>query len=339
MLRLYENPPLKWTTKKNARLMHWISYPDFIDDRPFIMEPNDHPLSAHGWKGKPSDSSSNLDKLIIDSQEVYEHNSCKAVILTSQDNINFFKAYMPEKLWHKIVQFPHDTGAIPRIYDHSIRKKLKIIKFLCLASDFERKGVGLILKAWSNLEGNHGATLTIVCPKIPNNVKKYKQKNIVFIEEGPISEKLKKYLYSTHHVALCPTLIDGGTNIIEAMEYGLAIITSDYHRSESFMKYDIGYCTNSPYKYYDVKNYGVTWYSVDEYINIVNAAISNGEYELVIEEWKNYLTKYIDDKSLSYLHGENSYKAASSELSNKRRNILLKELYINLMRDYTPQNK
>jgi glycosyltransferase involved in cell wall biosynthesis len=331
--RFYDNPPLKWTTKKNAKLLHWISYPDFVDDRPFIIEPNDHPLSVHGWKNTPSDSSLNLEKLISDSKEVYEHASCKAVILTSEDNINMFKTYMPEKLWSKIVQLPYDTGALPRKYDESIRKKTSKVKFLCLASDFDRKGLILILNAWNSLEKTGNAFLTIVCPKIPKKLNKFDLDNVRLIEEGPISEKFKKELYVSHHVALCPTLIDGGANIIEAMEYGLAIITSDYHRSECFMKYNVGFSTNSPYKYYDVEHYGKTWHSVNEYIKIVNNAINNGEYQLVIDEWKGYLLKYINDNTLSYSHGKNSYTAASFELSNKTRNKLLKELYIKTNND------
>ena len=85
--RFYDDPPIKWTNKKNAKLLHWIGYPDFVDYRPFIIEPNDHPLAAHGWKGSPIADSLNLDKLILDSIEPYAKKSCKAIILGSKKNV------------------------------------------------------------------------------------------------------------------------------------------------------------------------------------------------------------------------------------------------------------
>ena len=325
--RFYDNPPLKWTTKKNAKLLHWISYPDFVDDRPFIIEPNDHALSAHGWKGSPTSSAANLDKLILDSRELYEKKNCKAIILSSKKNVDIFKTYMPKKLWSKLVILPSDIGVIAAEFDLSIRKKSGLLKFLCMPSDFERKGLQIVLKAWSNIEKKHNARLTIVCPKFPTWLKKNEFKNVKWIEEGPLSIKSKKELYSSHHVTLCPSLIDGGGDIIESIEFGIPSIVSAHHRTESLLFNGAGYIVSSPYQYYDVKHYGITWKSIDEYLRIVNKAIDKGEYEPVITEWKKYLLKYINDRSLSDVQGRNVCNVSASVLSNSRRNSMLRNLY------------
>ena len=325
--RFYDDPPIKWTTKKNAKLLHWISYPDFVDDRPFIIEPNDHALAAHGWKGSPIDDSLNLDKLILDSRELYEKKSCKAIVFCSKNNVDIFKAYMPKKLWGKLVILPSDIGAVAAEFDLTVRKKSSHLKFLCLVSDYDRKGTSLIIEAWKRIENKSDSSLTIVCPKFPKSLKTNKFKKLKLIEAGPISENLKRDLYLSHHVALCPTIIDGGTNIIEAMEYGIPVIASEYHRSDAYMIGDIGYTVQSPYQYYDTKNYGITWKTIGQYVDIVNTAISNGEYKSVIEEWENYMLIYINDKSLVYSQGKNFYNLASSVLSNSRRNSMLRNLY------------
>ena len=325
--RFYNNPPVKWTTKKNAKLLHWISYPDFVDDRPFIIEPNDHILSAHGWKGNPTASSFYFDKLIIDSRELYEKKSCKAIILSSNKNIDIFKTYMPKKLWSKLVILPSDIGAISADFDLSIRKKSSHVKFLCMPSDYERKGIEIVLKAWIDIEKKHNSTLTIVCPNFPTGLKKSQFQSVKWIEEGPLSIKSKKELYSNHHVTLCPSFIDGGTDIIEALEFGMPCIVSEHHRTESFLLKGTGYIVSSPYQYYDVKHYGVTWKSIDEYLIIVKNAIAKGEFQHVEAEWKKYLLKYINDRSLSDVQGRNVCNVSASVLSNSRRNSMLRNLY------------
>ena len=325
--RFYDDPPIKWTNKRNAKLLHWISYPDFVDNRPFIIEPNDHPLSVHGWKGSPIDDSLNLDKLILDSRELYEKKSCKAIVLCSKKNVDIFKAYMPKKLWSKLVILPSDIGAVAAEFDLTVRKKSSHLKFLCLVSDYDRKGTSLIIEAWKRIENKSDSSLTIVCPKFPKSLKTNKFKKLKLIEAGPISQNLKRDLYLSHHVALCPTITDGGTNIIEAMEYGIPVIASEYHRSDAYMIGEIGYTVRSPYQYYDTKNFGITWKTVGQYLDIVNTAISNGEYKSVIEEWENYMLIYINDKSLVYSQGKNFYNLASSVLSNSRRNSMLRNLY------------
>jgi glycosyltransferase involved in cell wall biosynthesis len=326
--KFYDDPPVKWANQNKAKLLHWISYPDFIDNRPFIIEPNDHPLSVHGWKGSPTADVSNLDKLISDSIELYEKKSCKAIILSSKKYVDIFKEYIPENLWTKLVLFPSDIGAIPKIFSVSERQKEKNIKFLCLASDYERKGLELIVKAWSAIENKGDSVLTIVCPKFPEYLKKNQNQNLRLIEAGPISDDFKRDLHLTHHVALCPTLIDGGTNIIEAIEYGMPVISSEYHRSSTYIIGDMGFIVQSPFQYYDTRHYGKTWKSIDQYLNVVDTAIINGKYDSVIEEWTKYMTIYINDISLIYTHGQNSYNAASTILSHAKRNSLLRGLYL-----------
>jgi glycosyltransferase involved in cell wall biosynthesis len=326
-MRLYDTPPVKWSNSYNARLLHWMSYADFVDQRPYIVEPNDHPLSAHGWKGSPSYDVSNLNKIVSEARELYENDACRAVILTSEKNLHFFQTYMPEKLWHKVRILPCDVGAIPKKFDWSIRMKSKKVKFLCIASDYDLKGVRLLLEAWTLVKNKYDASLTIVCPKFPSNVKNKEYEDVKLVEKGPITEKYKRELYVSHHVALCPTYVDGGTNIVEAIEYGMPIITSAYHRSESFILNDNGFIVSSPYQYYDTSHYGITWTSVDEYMDVVSTAVHNGEYDSVVHEWQQYMKKYIDDRCLSYCQGVRSYQIASSELSLSFRNESLRGIY------------
>ena len=46
--RYYQPPSIKYCNRRDAKMYHWISYPDILDNKPFILEPNDHPLSVIG---------------------------------------------------------------------------------------------------------------------------------------------------------------------------------------------------------------------------------------------------------------------------------------------------
>ena len=45
----YSLPPVKYCNYFSAKLLHWQNNPKFIKRRKFIVEINDHPLSAVGY--------------------------------------------------------------------------------------------------------------------------------------------------------------------------------------------------------------------------------------------------------------------------------------------------
>ena len=82
----YDRPPVPWSNWCSADLQHWINYPKIIDCRPFLVESNDHPLSAVAWKKRVSEPAGVLG-LIAAAQNVYEHKNCKAILIPCDDGI------------------------------------------------------------------------------------------------------------------------------------------------------------------------------------------------------------------------------------------------------------
>ena len=324
--RYYRRPPIKYCNFKKAKAYHWISFPDVIDEKPFVMEVNDHPLSIVGvlpcFPTEPRDVLVKKDEAI---EKVYQNPSCKKIIVESSGQWELYERYCPDILSKcEIIRL----GTIPKIvaFDKIYTNETEI-SFLCLASDFLRKGVDLLLDAWLEFTDRHQHKLIIACPSIPDEYKsKVNNENVELILKAPLTINEKDELYRRADVVVGPLHVDGGGNILEAFEYGLPIITMRCQRSQDQIMNQNGIVVDVPFYFYD-EGYGVEWPTWDSFFKILNDSKEKGGFDVTKEGFVKAFQFFSDHPDKIKEMGRGSYNLAINEYSLVRRNIRLVEVY------------
>jgi len=273
--------PLPWSSLKSSKVVHLIQAcpPKFIGKK-VILEPNDHVLVIGVSIGiyKPSE-------LVLRSNEISDYISSSAIsriLIGNNDLINHAKHYFSDGALKKFFIYP-EFSCVTKVNELDLKEKNKSlfnrkIRFLSIASNFKLKAVELLLEAFmeSQVEGE----LTLVCHNIPDYLKRkiLKKKNIFLIEDIPLSNKKKDYLYRNSDVYINTTYIDGGTVAINALEYGLPIITNTYHRGKSYIVNGNGILLSEPMAYYDPAGYGIKWNSILGYLDQVELLKNRGGF-------------------------------------------------------------
>ena len=318
--RLYKHPPLAYCNLWNANLYHWISSPDRYDDKPFIIEPNDHPLAPTGLS-QPIDVINNISK----AKSIYSLPQCKKILVEFTGQLELFQRYCSEVLPKcEIVR----GGSIPKIIDfNQSEKTLDQLTFLCLASDFVKKGVDLLLDAWFEFSDRKKHKLLLVCPWVPENyANRALNENVIILKKAPLSPNEKDVLHSQAHVAIGPLHIDGSANMIEAMEFGLPIITMRYHRSQDLIMNNNGFVAEVPFCFYD-EGYGYEWPTWEEFFRVLSSAKLNGDFDKTKEDFVKSF-QYFSDNPLEVINmGKRSYELAKDEFSLTKRNKQLLKIY------------
>lgn len=330
--RHYRFPPVNYCNFKQARCYHWISFPDILNEKPFIVEPNDHPLSIVGSLSpvpiEPGDVLRNKEKTIA---LVYLNPQCKKILVASRGQWELFERYCPEVLNKcEIVR----GGTIPQKDNLADAKRSTgRINFLCLASDFIKKGVDLLLDAWFEFPDRRKHQLIVACPFVPEKYKvKASKENVMFILKAPLSNQEKDKLYRKAHVAIGPLHTDGGVNIMEAMEYGLPIITMRSQSSKDQVMNKNGIVVDVPFYFYD-EGYGVKWPTWGGFFRLLEDAKFNGDFDVAKEGFVKAFTFFSRNPEQIKEMGKRSYELASNEHSLIRRNQQLLKIYKNILFD------
>ena len=321
--RFYEFPPVPWSTKFHAKLNHWINYPDFIDHRPFIIEPNDHPLAPTG-KSEPFDVVSNL----VRAEEIYKHRMCKKIIVESEGQLQLFKHYFEEEVIKKTIILGA-LPAIPKKIDWQQKSFGKSrTRFLFLASDFVNKAVDLLLDAWLNVPERKEAELIVACSNVPQEWerKSYKE-NVLFIKKAPLTEIEKNELHQNTDIAIGLQHVDGGANMFEAMEWGLPIIVLRSQRHHGHLQNQNGLMIDVPFYFYDPEFYGTRWKTFKEFYQILEEAKNKGEFEKTKQDLRKALSYFINNPEKAVMMGKRSFDLTRETFSLEKRNETLLRIY------------
>jgi len=320
--RYYEHPPLRYCLFRSARLYHWLHHPDVINQKPFVIEPNDHPF-APAIEYEPE---KNLQKK-EDVLKLYQTAQCKKILVESSGQMELFKYYFPEILSKcEIIRL----GAIPRVSIDEIKSKnTQNLTFLCLASDFVLKGVDLIIDSWCALKSKDNIKLILCCPNVPESYRKKisAEKTIILNTKAPLNESEKHQLHLQAHVVLAPLHIDGGGNVIEAMEYGLPIITFRCQRSADQVMNKNGFIVDVPFYYYDTEGWGIRWKTKEEFLKILENSKKNGGFSKTLEELTSHYQFFQKNPTAAIEMGVKSLLLAENEFSLKNRNTKLLIIY------------
>jgi hypothetical protein len=322
--RYYQPPSIKYCNRRDAKMYHWISYPDILDNKPFILEPNDHPLSVIGVLNpipiEPIDVIKNMNKGI---ELVYDNPKCKKVLVESTGQWELFERYCPQVLNKcEVVRL----GTIPK-RKIIINTPKESINFLCLASDFKKKAVDILLDAWFEFPHRAKHNLIIACPFIPVDYQKRGLKeNVKFILKAPLSIKEKDALYREANVTIGPLHIDGGANLLESMEYGLPFITMRSQRSKDQIMNNNGFVADVPFYFYD-DGYGAEWPTWNSFFNLIEKAKLRGDFDITKIDFINAFNFFNDNPHKIEEMGINSYEMGLNEFSLEKRNKQLRQIY------------
>jgi glycosyltransferase involved in cell wall biosynthesis len=319
-MRYYNYPPLYYSNLCGANLCHWVSYiPKNLEHLPFIIEPQDHPLSVTGQL-EPIDAVSRIEIAV----ETYSSLNCKKILIESEGQLNLFKRYFPNSLISKTEIVGIGAMAKPIIYTKQLNSGDEII-FLCLASDYQRKAVDLLIQAWRDSSAKLTCKLILACPNIPQEMwDSLKRENIQLIFKAPLSEQEKFELHRLAHVVIAPLHVDGGSNSIEAFEFGLPVITMRSQRR--FVRENNGWEVDVPFYFYD-EGYGKEWPTFTRFWEIVDDAKKNHAFDITIQGFVNIFDQISKSPEKLFAMGNASYESAKGEFSLERRNAVLRQIY------------
>jgi hypothetical protein len=279
-----DNAPFSWCNYKHSKIIWAIQHPksNYCFEKDIVIEPNDHILTISHFFGARTPKEC-LDK-VPDVKKLLENNHVKAILISGPGLREQFQYYFGNNLLHKIKEYPI-MRCVPK-FSLKNRENLFIRhepNFLCIATDFKVKAIELLIIAWQKVANK--TKLVIVCDNIPKElIEKVKNDNsIVVIKKSPISENLKHSLLINSSISFCLTHVDGGTTVNEALEYGHAIITCDFHRYKQLIQNDNGIVVPFKNKYYDPGRFGIEWNSIAEYLRIVDTSFKNGDYNVSLD--------------------------------------------------------
>lgn len=327
----YDNPPIKgYSNFWNAKLLHWINSPAFIDKRPFIIEINDHPLSVIGFikrGAKPSFIIQKIDEI----GKIYSMDNCVKIIFPCNKMVDLFQYYFGHLNLTNKFEIIQGLGCYKRKPITIPTDQFSTLKFLCICSDFRGKGLDLIIDTWLKfVEKKLNATLTIVCHNIPDSYKQIllNSTSIRLITEAPLSTVQKIYLYQNHHVSLAPTHIHCGAVIYEAIEYGHAIVYFEFHSS---VHSHYGIEVKVPFTYYTPKYFGKIWNDFSDYFNFLAIAKKQGEFKKLVSDLGNIFSDLILNREKTKYLSNRAYDYANDEYSLEKRNIKLAQIYLHFV--------
>lgn len=326
--RFYEDPPVNWSNPIRSHLAHWINYPAWIDAKPFIVEVNDHPLSAVSYRNRGVSEPGEIFTHLNDAFDVYASKQCKKILLPCNGFENIFKYYFGDSLAEKFERVP-SPGCIPKI-DH-VNLSLDHLGFACLASDYTTKGVDIVLTAWQSIGDKRGAKLYLACPNIPEAVRGaiLTDSSIVVIKQAPLNDEQKKEILKNCAVTISPTHVHAGANIIEGMEYGHAIIHFEIHTTAHN---HLGYRVDVPYHFYEPEMYAKKWMTMQQFIEQLMSDKKNGLFTSSVNQLTSYIHRLINDSNELLRQRNHSLVSAHQSQSLNYRNKCLVSLYQDIIK-------
>lgn len=324
---LKSSMPIKYSNKKEAKLLHLVMGGTKKDlEQKHILEIIDHAFSIIApfdvFPREPIEYFNRQKKI----KELYLSNNLLKIIFISKGQRELFRNYFPQKvILDKSVVIP-----LPWKDNIETGKKVmsKTINFLFIASNFQSKGVEIVLNAWEKFKSkdNKNCKLTLVSHDIPKYVEENLQENIKLIKKAPLLTNLKNRLYKNSDVVLALTLTDGVT-AIEATSYGKPIITFRTQHSNDFIDNDNGIQIDVPINIYDVDKYGIVWKTKREFKEIVNEYIKNGSFKIATDELVNTFDKYSSDEIFLEQQTRNAVEKYYKDYTVENRNQKLLEIY------------
>ncbi len=166
----------------------------------------------------------------------------KVILASNMDTKN-----LADKLGSKKVDLVLDIGLPKSFYPKELPSRqfgANELKLLWIGRFMPRKGLILLLEVMKELKDDAGIVLTIVGDgemkqEVLNGIAKYGLTNVNCVGKVPFSQVAEYYV--SHDLLVFPSLRDSvGVQLIEAMAYGLPIITLDLNGASILITKETG---------------------------------------------------------------------------------------------------
>ncbi|MFL5906716.1 MAG: glycosyltransferase family 4 protein [Solirubrobacterales bacterium] len=313
----FTHPPLRYCTRREARLYHWWHSPDVIDETPFVLEPLDH-VFAPTREGNPG----NAIRMREELRAFYADDRCRRVLITSTGQLELFRYYFPE-FDHKFTVVP--PGCTPRLSGPSNSNAEPV--FLCVATVYAQKAVDLVVDAWT-ATATGGARLVLVCADFPpERVEGAERAGIEIIgAERPLRYRAIQRLYEDADVAIVPLHTDALGAYMDAIAHGLPIIAMRSQHSADFTAKGAGLECDVPLYLYDPEGFGVRWSTWEEFMEQVTEAKRQGLFIPTVEQLSSAIERLLDPATRTEM-SERAADLCRERFHVDRRNALLRSVY------------
>ena len=191
--------------------------------------------------------------------------------------------------------------------------------------------VDLVIQSWISIPNKKNSLLHLACPNIPQEIYDSLKNNndIIIHKNAPLNYIEKHKLFTETQVLIASTHIHGGANIYEAMSYGHAIISFEYHINffNKFAK-----IISMPYYFYKPQLYGIKWKTLNDFFNILSIDKNNGVFNESIKSLSEVIYFYINNPLDCFNDGKISYEFSKSDHSYRYRNKMLHNIYSNYLK-------
>jgi glycosyltransferase involved in cell wall biosynthesis len=329
----FSHPPLRYSTRGQAQLYHWWHSPDEwwdaqqdSDPIPYVIEPIDHAFSvARVWE--PSAGIASTERC----RAYYADPRCRRIAVLSHGQLELFRHYFPE-FEDKYVVVPQGTLPVRT----EPRPPSDRPHFLCVASDYRKKGVDLVIDAWIKASPST-ARLTIVCPDVPEERGRAAAGAGVEIvtSNPPLSDAALASLYETADVAIVSHHAEALNAYLEAVAHALPIISMRGQHGGDFVADGAGIECDVPLYFYDTDGYGIRWQTWDGFFEQVAEAKASGAFDHAIDEMARAILA-LEEPDVRRDMSERSAARAAGWFHIDNRNEILRSVYRASLQGDTP---
>lgn len=321
----YKFPPLNYVLKPFSKINHYINAIPDDNLKPFVIE-FEHFLFLSG-------ESRNYEKMIScigNSKILLESDLCKGIIIWSEGTKNEMKKYIDiANIEHKIHVIR--PASRPIIYDQEETNRPFTI--LNIGNKFWVKGTFLAIEAFKRFNQKYPETkFNIVCNDIPIDFDI--PRNIFVNNKQMLSSDEKESLFKMSDVFLFPCLHDSYGVYIETLAFKLPMISSKiYDKDEIILNNKCGYLIRPPFSLYE-HNIGVEYKNYEEFIHLIQKKYKAGEFEDMIAQMVDRLDYMYNNRNVLLDMGDNCQKHLVNNFSVEQRNLRLKNIYKNILKEF-----
>lgn len=310
---------------QHCDLIHSTNNLMILGNKPWVVDTE----SGHGLLGfKYSLSKKNYFLKI--AKNVLKQKSCKKILCWSEICKKSFLEVFGEEFQDKVeVVYPsHHPVKIDLNEKFKKKKRNKKVKFLFVSRRFQEKGGYELLEAFNKIKNNYDCELVLIS-KFPRDViNKYSNdKKIKLIEAKLSREKLAEY-FKEADIFIYPNRIDTyGFVIIDAMAYGLPVITMDIYAIPEMMKPEVNGLLIKPLLTWHDKKGNHLWKDDWTYYKNYEKAFQEN-HDKYSSEIAFEMEKLVKNKKLREKMGWNNFNEVSKgKFSIKNRNKKLGKIY------------
>lgn len=270
--------PLFWRSRQAANIYHFVNRPHFIPSKNkagFLIEPNDHILSfCNTFRyHKPCDAIRRASSILESLIDI----GMKGLLVNTKTGLfDQFNYYLPNHAKNLLIHYDDARCINMLTFDQLKKKQIQVYdpnyqpKIVVLSAGWIIKHISSIVHAY--VARPRKAHLILCVPDLPLHLERVLQESdnkFTLIKSSPLPSAQKDFILRNSDISIALTSVDGGSNALEGIEYGHALITNHYHRSPQFASPNNALFCELGSNYYELGLWGEQWQNVSEFMESI----------------------------------------------------------------------